>query len=226
MRRRKLQLGAGLSAFLVSRFLAVPNEDFLLEFAAPLLLVFLIKKLIDFDSVDHLLATGALTALLSLPVVPLFLSFLPPPQNCMPGIPFHIQEPIEITRISSESVSLHTYKVQPGDVIRTDSLCHSPGLRTIPVGFLDSKVINKPAPRMTAALSSKKLSGEVTVRVLIDLPLGEVICANAVSGPADLRPAATEAARKAVFSPTLVDGDAMPPADGLLTYRLESKRGH
>jgi hypothetical protein len=221
MRRRILQFGAGLSAFLVSRFLAFPVEVYLLEFAAPLLLVFLIKKVLDFDSVDHLVATGALTALLSLPVAILFLSFLPPAQNCMPEIPFDIQEPIEIDRIPSESVPLDLSDLESGAVTEPDAICYARRLRTISVGLLDSKAIEKPVPNLTAEQRTKRLFGKVTVRVLIDLPLGEVICANAVSGPSELRQPATDAARKARFFPAHIDGSDLPPAEGVLTYRFQ-----
>jgi hypothetical protein len=223
MWRRILDVGAGLSAFLLSRFLAVSNEDFLLEFIAPLLFFLLIKKLVEFDNLDHILATVGLSTLLSLPVLFLFLSFIGPGSTCMPEPVFEIQEPVEVNTMSGEGVSRDAFDVQAGAEVVYDEPCDSASRRTISVGLVDNKVIEKPVPRLTAAERWREASGTVVVRVLIDVLTGKVVCANAVSGPAELRRAAKAAARHARFSPAhiCVDG-ILPPVEGVLTYRFES----
>ncbi len=65
--------------------------------------------------------------------------------------------------------------------------------------------LSLPKPVYPDAARQARLTGAVAVEVVVD-GKGNVIAARAVSGHAQLRGAAVEAARQAVFSPTLVAG--------------------
>jgi len=86
------------------------------------------------------------------------------------------------------------------------------------VGVVDSKAVRKPPPSYTPALGSANVRGVVAVSVLVDLD-GRVVWAQSINGHAHPRQAAREAACRARFAPTFVDG---PPiyASGILTYKF------
>ncbi|MDQ2856711.1 MAG: TonB family protein [Acidobacteriota bacterium] len=81
-------------------------------------------------------------------------------------------------------------------------------------GILNSKAIELPEPKL--AEGATKLGGIVRVRVIVD-ETGKVISAEIEDGRIELRRAAIEAARKARFAPTLVDGQPIK-VTGLITY--------
>jgi TonB family protein len=83
-------------------------------------------------------------------------------------------------------------------------------------GVLNGKAIELPEPKLPAG--APKLSGKVTVRVVID-ETGKVISAEVEDGRIELRLPALEAARKARFSPTLLGGQRVK-VTGILTYRF------
>jgi len=85
----------------------------------------------------------------------------------------------------------------------------APALNIAP-GRADGKLLlgtplSLPKPVYPDAARQSRLTGAVAVEVVVD-GKGNVIAARAVSGHAQLRSAAVEAARQAVFSPTLVAG--------------------
>ncbi|MDQ3685203.1 MAG: TonB family protein [Acidobacteriota bacterium] len=85
----------------------------------------------------------------------------------------------------------------------------APALNAAP-GRADGKLLlgtplSLPKPIYPDAARQSRLTGAVAVEVVVD-GKGNVIAARAVSGHAQLRSAAVEAARQAVFSPTLVAG--------------------
>jgi TonB family protein len=85
----------------------------------------------------------------------------------------------------------------------------APALNAAP-GRADGKLLlgtplSLPKPVYPDAARQSRLTGAVAVEVVVD-GKGFVIAARAVSGHAQLRGAAVEAARQAVFSPTLVAG--------------------
>lgn len=87
------------------------------------------------------------------------------------------------------------------------------------VGVVDKKVVRKPAPHYPpSAKDVRPVPDEVAVSVLID-ELGKVVQAQALSGHPAFRWPATEAACRARFSPTLING---PPirVSGILTYKF------
>lgn len=83
-------------------------------------------------------------------------------------------------------------------------------------GVLNGKAISKPQPAYPPIAKARKLSGTVTVRVLIDEE-GAVVSAKAVRGHRLLRKAAVDAARQATFAPTTLSGERVK-VSGLLTY--------
>jgi TonB family protein len=83
-------------------------------------------------------------------------------------------------------------------------------------GVLNSRALSLPKPVFPEEAKRLKVSGRVTVRVVID-ENGKVISAKATDGPIPLREAAEDAARKAAFAPTAQDGITVK-VTGLLTY--------
>jgi hypothetical protein len=72
-------------------------------------------------------------------------------------------------------------------------------------GVLNSKALSMPAPKLSEDAKKLKLTGKITVRVIVD-ESGKVVSAIAMNGPAGLREAAEAAARQATFAPTTQDG--------------------
>ena len=83
-------------------------------------------------------------------------------------------------------------------------------------GVLNAKATSLPKPVFPEEARRVRVSGRVTVRVVID-ENGRVISAQATDGPLPLREAAEQAARKATFAPTVQDGVTVK-ITGLLTY--------
>ena len=83
-------------------------------------------------------------------------------------------------------------------------------------GELNTKALSLPKPVVPDEAKRLKISGRVTVRVVVD-ESGKVISAQATNGPAALRAAAENAARAATFEPTVKDGITVKVA-GNLTY--------
>jgi len=87
-------------------------------------------------------------------------------------------------------------------------------LQPIESGILNSKAIELPEPKLAAGAT--KVGGIVRVRVIVD-ETGKVISAEIEDGRIELRRAAIEAARKARFAPTLIDGQPVK-LTGFITY--------
>ena len=85
-------------------------------------------------------------------------------------------------------------------------------------GVLNGKARSLPAPAYPAAAQAVRASGTVTVRVVVD-ETGEIVSATAVSGHPLLKPAAVAAARRAKFSPTLLNGSPIR-VTGILVYNF------
>jgi TonB family protein len=83
---------------------------------------------------------------------------------------------------------------------------------------LNGKAISLPKPAFPSIARAARASGIVTVRVIIDEE-GKIIAAQAVSGHPLLRPSAVAAARQARFTPTLVNGKAVPVM-GVINYNF------
>lgn len=81
-------------------------------------------------------------------------------------------------------------------------------------GILNSKAIELPDPVLPQG--SPRLGGKVRVRVVVD-ETGKVISAEIEDGRIELRRASLEAARKARFRPTLLEGQPVK-ITGIITY--------
>lgn len=87
---------------------------------------------------------------------------------------------------------------------------------TVPGGVLNGKAISVPITEYPTAARAAKASGNVIVKVLVDVD-GYVVVASAGSGHPLLRAAAETAARAAKFSPTLLGGESVK-VSGVITY--------
>jgi len=86
-------------------------------------------------------------------------------------------------------------------------------------GVLNSSAIELPAPVYPEAAKAKHVKGTVKVNVTVD-EQGNVIAAEAVEGPKELREAAVEAAKKARFNQTRLHGQLLK-VYGVLVYKFE-----
>lgn len=85
-------------------------------------------------------------------------------------------------------------------------------------GVLNGKAISLPAPEYPAAARAVSANGAVNVQVTIS-EQGEIVSAAAVSGHPLLRQAAEQAARKAKFAPTLLQGVPVT-VTGIIVYNF------
>jgi len=83
-------------------------------------------------------------------------------------------------------------------------------------GFLNGKAIDLPKAAYPEEARKTRAAGTVQVEVLVD-ETGKVVSATATFGPEALRAAATKAAMRAKFKPTIVGG-APVMVRGILTY--------
>lgn len=85
-------------------------------------------------------------------------------------------------------------------------------------GIVNGKALSLPKPNYPPAARAVKASGTVNVQVTVD-EQGNIISASAVSGHPLLRAAAEEAARKAQFAPTRLNGIPIK-FTGILVYNF------
>jgi TonB family protein len=90
--------------------------------------------------------------------------------------------------------------------------------RVIDGGIINSKAVELPDPIYPPAAKAVAASGTVRVQVTVD-ENGDIISATAMSGHPLLQAAAVDAARRAKFSPTLLDGKPVKVL-GTLTYKF------
>lgn len=83
-------------------------------------------------------------------------------------------------------------------------------------GMLNGRALSLPKPTYPAEALKGRISGQVQVKVTLD-ESGKVVSAEAMFGPDALRAAAVEAAKRARFQPTVVDGVAKK-VFGIVTY--------
>jgi TonB family protein len=91
--------------------------------------------------------------------------------------------------------------------------------RPVTGGALKGKEVSLPDPQYTAETEGEAATGEVKVEVKVDKE-GAVIWARAVSGPAQLQPAAVKAALESKFSPGIPARRAASAA-GTITYTFK-----
>ena len=85
-------------------------------------------------------------------------------------------------------------------------------------GVKQGKLISNPKPFYPDAARINRVSGQVTVHVVIN-EQGNVTSAKAVSGPVELREAAEAAALQARFTPTLLSGQPVT-VNGSISYNF------
>jgi len=93
-----------------------------------------------------------------------------------------------------------------------------PILKPVTGGVLNGTAISLPAPMYPDAARRFRISGMVTVEVIVD-ETGKVISALATTGPAVLREVAVQAALRARFSPTKLSGQPVK-VSGLINYKF------
>jgi TonB family protein len=107
-------------------------------------------------------------------------------------------------------------------VIAIDEPPPSPGpkpiLKPVSGGVLNGTAVSLPPPVYPDAAKRMRTQGVVTVEVILD-ESGKVLSANAKDGPAILRDAAEQAARKARFTPTKLSGQPVK-VSGVIQYKF------
>ena len=91
-------------------------------------------------------------------------------------------------------------------------------LKPVSGGVLNGTAVSLPAPTYPEAARRMRLSGIVTVEVVVD-ETGKVISAQASGGPAGLRDVAVQAALRARFSPTKLSGQPVK-VSGVINYKF------
>jgi TonB family protein len=93
-----------------------------------------------------------------------------------------------------------------------------PILKPVSGGVLNGTAMSLPAPTYPETARRLRVSGVVTVEVVVD-EIGKVISAQATSGPPALRDVAVQAAMRARFSPTKLSGQPVKVA-GSINYKF------
>ena len=91
-------------------------------------------------------------------------------------------------------------------------------IKPISGGVLNGKAVSLPKPHYPPIARAARASGTVVVQVIIDEE-GKVISARAISGHALLQASAVEAAYRAKFTPTRLEGQPVK-VTGTLTYNF------
>ena len=93
-----------------------------------------------------------------------------------------------------------------------------PKPRNVSTGVLLAKIVSLPKPVYPTIAKEIRAQGPVNVQILVD-ETGKVISATAVNGNATLVKAAEEAARRARFTPTMLN-DKPIKIQGVITYNF------
>ena len=128
------------------------------------------------------------------------------------GDTLHVRMKVRYTDFTPARATLKVTEVGEDENSTTSTGVAKP----IESGELNSKATSLPKPVYPQEARRLKVSGKVTVRVVVD-ENGKVISAKATDGPLPLREAAEAAARQATFEPTTKDGITVKVA-GTLTY--------
>ncbi len=108
----------------------------------------------------------------------------------------------------------------PVPVVNTEQMVKSAPkmLRPVSSGVLNGKAVDLPMPEYPPMAKQARVSGTVTVEVVID-EMGKVVSARALTGSGMLQPAAVNAAKRARFSPTMLSGQPVK-AIGTINYNF------
>lgn len=93
--------------------------------------------------------------------------------------------------------------------------------KSVELGSMIAQAVKMVVPIYPPIARQSSIAGQVTVQITIN-EKGEVTAAKAVSGPAMLRSASEEAARKTRFKPALINNEAVK-ASGYVVYSFTGK---
>ncbi|HYV12461.1 MAG TPA: TonB family protein, partial [Pyrinomonadaceae bacterium] len=128
------------------------------------------------------------------------------------GTDLHIRMQIRFTDFTPTRATLKVTEIGENETGGSDSGVAKP----VEGGALESKAVSMPKAVLSEEAKRLKLTGRITVKVLVD-ENGKVVSAVAQNGPAALREAAEAAARQATFPPMIKDGITVR-VSGTLTY--------
>ena len=129
------------------------------------------------------------------------------------GSSIHVRMKVRYTDFTPTSATLKVTEIGENE---TPGTSNTGITKPIEGGALDSKAISMPKAVLSEEAKRLKLSGRVTVKVIVD-ENGKVVSALALNGPAALREAAVAAAKQATFAPVTQDGITVR-VTGTLTY--------
>jgi TonB family protein len=118
------------------------------------------------------------------------------------GGSIHIRMKVRYTDFTPTRATLKVTEIGENE---TPGPSNSGVAKPVDGGALDSKAVSKPNAVVSEEAKRLKLSGRITVKVIVD-ENGKVVSAQALNGPAALREAAEAAARQATFAPVTQDG--------------------
>jgi TonB family protein len=130
------------------------------------------------------------------------------------GNTLHVRLKVRYTDFAPARATLKVTEIGEDEVPSGQSSVAKP----VDVGSLNEKALSLPQPAYPAEAKRLKVSGPVTVQVVID-ENGNVTSAKAIDGPAPLREPAEAAARQAKFAPTTKDGITVK-VTGTLVYNF------
>jgi TonB family protein len=131
------------------------------------------------------------------------------------GDALHIRMKVRYTDFTPTRATLKVTEIGENE---TGSSSNSSIAAPVDVGALDTKAVSKPKAVLSEEAKRLKLSGRITVKVVVD-ENGKVVSAIALNGAAALRDAAVAAAKEATFAP-LTQGGITVRFTGTLTYDL------
>ncbi|MFN2529704.1 MAG: energy transducer TonB [Pyrinomonadaceae bacterium] len=132
------------------------------------------------------------------------------------GSSLHVRLKVRYTDFTPARATLKVTEVGEGSNENPPATQPNGVAKPLEGGVLNSKAVELPKPIYPEEAKRLKVKGRVTVRVTID-ENGHVISALATDGPLPLRATAEDAARKAVFNPT-VEGGITVKVTGVITY--------
>ncbi|HEX3249458.1 MAG TPA: energy transducer TonB [Pyrinomonadaceae bacterium] len=127
------------------------------------------------------------------------------------GSTLHVRMKVRYTDFTPSRATLKVTEIGENEVPTSTGIA-----KPIEAGVLNSKATALPKPVYPEEAKRLKISGRVTVRVVVD-ENGKVISAKAIDGPAALRETAEAAARQATFAPA-TEGGITVKVTGTLTY--------
>jgi TonB family protein len=128
------------------------------------------------------------------------------------GSSLHVRMKVRYTDFTPSRATLKVTEIGENE----DSTTPTGVAKPVEGGVLNAKATSLPKPVYPEEAKRLRISGRVTVRVVID-ENGKVISAKATDGPAALRETAEAAARQATFAPT-TEGGITVKVTGTLTY--------